>query len=142
MQRTYSQHLLKTEEWNNLTKFALFKHGKDCYKEALTNGSCLVPHEVLENDFFIVSVYGVDDHNTRVTTDVVKIYLAESGYCTTTEESEIESNPSLVEDIYIKLDNTHYSANIYDVDTVEMDVTFEDESTAIYQVLVKSDESD
>lgn len=122
----YCNFSFKSSDWSSLTKFGLFKSRGVCYKVALVEDSCLVPHEVLMGDFFIVSVYGVDADDVRITANECKVYLGKSGYCTTTEESEIESNPSLVEDIYIRLNKT-----------VEMEVTFTDGSSEVYDVVVK-----
>lgn len=72
----------KTSEWDTLRKRALFMCG-DCIKlvELDTDDSCIVPWEALGHHYFIVTVFGVDDSDKRVTTNSVQVDLVGSDYC-------------------------------------------------------------
>lgn len=69
----------KTDIWNEVDKFALFKNRTDTYSMHLGTGNvvdCIVPWEVLKGKYFKVTVYGGD----LITTNEVTIPLVKSGY--------------------------------------------------------------
>jgi len=115
------------ETWDDVTKRVLFtsKHSKVYCKELDNNNQVIVPWEVLTEDYFIFTLYGVGDNDLRITTTRMKVYLEESGFSTEIEK-DLPHNSSIVEDIYNKLNNT-----------IEMEVTFEDDTTKTYNVVVK-----
>ena len=129
----------KTSDWDNLTKFALFKtRGSDTYRIGLVNDTVLVPHEVLTSDYFVFSVYGINSSTLRVTTNQVKVYLANSGYTKTTVPTIPDPSTDIVEEIYIAIaTHTHTLDKITDTDTVEMVVTYDDDTTDTFHVVVK-----
>ena len=136
----------KTDDWNGLTKFALFRtRGTGAYKVAIQQNSLTVPHEVLTNDYFTFSLYGVDNNNKRITTNIIKVYLIQSGYTSTVENPLPDDEPGVIEEIYIAINNRamiehdHTLVDVTDLDTVEMVVTFADESTATYNVVVQDE---
>ena len=72
----------KTDDWNNLEKFAIFKNEKDeayvCNLGDSLQCECTIPEPVLTGTFFRVSVYGGD----RITTNEKTVVLVPSGYTT------------------------------------------------------------
>lgn len=118
----------KDESWDEVTsKRVLFssKHSKVYCKELDANNTVIVPWEVLTEKYFLFTLYGIGDDNLRITTTQKRIVLEESGFKEEIEK-DLPHNSSIVEDIYNKLNNT-----------IEMEVTFEDESTQTYNVVVK-----
>lgn len=69
-----------SEEWDRCAKTVIFERGSDAYEVILNSqGECLVPHEVLKVGSFKVSAFGTRDEMTVITTDCVKLDVAESG---------------------------------------------------------------
>ena len=69
-----------SEEWDRCAKTVIFERGSDAYEVVLNSeGECLVPHEVLKLGSFKVSAFGTRDEMTVITTDCVKLDVAESG---------------------------------------------------------------
>ena len=139
----------KTSDWNDKVKFALFRtRGSGAYKVALDNDSLTVPHEVLTNDYFTFSLYGVNEDNVRITTNIIKVYTIQSGYTSKVENPFPDDDPGVIEQIYLAIneramiEHDHELVDVVDVGTLEMVVTFEDESTATYNVVVVKDESE
>lgn len=89
-----------SEDWLGVKKTALFKKvdiyskatGK-AYKMLLENDMCRVPHEVIENPAFQVSVFGGD----RITANRAEIVVIKSGY----EEGTTPEEPT--PDIYTQI---------------------------------------
>ena len=76
--------LFKTDVWDNVEKFVLFKNKTDNYQIHLGRGcnvDCIVPWEVLKGKYFRLTVYGGDETDL-VTTNEVTIPLVKSGYTT------------------------------------------------------------
>lgn len=118
----------KGDTWDEVTsKRVLFtsKHSKVYCKELDVNNMVIVPWEVLTEKYFLFTLYGIGDDNLRITTTQKRIVMEESGFKEEIEK-DLPENSSIVEDIYNKLSNT-----------VEMEVTFEDGSTQIYDMVVK-----
>ena len=118
----------KSSDWNGLSKFVLFKGVDGVYKVPCANGTVIVPHEVLTDDYFQFSLYGSGTGNVRVTTNEYKVPLAESGYTEDTLNPIPDTELDLVEDIYNRLDNTR-----------EMEVTYGDGSEETLLLVVKDD---
>ena len=117
----------KTEnEWAELTKRVLFRNDENIVycKELDNENKVIVPFEVLVGGYFVFELYGFDE-DIRITTNQVKFYLEDSGFTNIIEEAS-GSSDSLIEDIYNRLNNT-----------VEMEVTYLDDSTETYNVVVK-----
>lgn len=94
-----------SEEWNGLTKTAVFISNTDSvYNMIITNDCCDVPHEVIKSPSFKVSVFG----GNRITTNLLTISVTESGY----EEGEIseEITPDLYEQIMSTSKKTYANA--------------------------------
>lgn len=117
----------KGEEWENLTKRVLFKskNSKVYCKQLNNENKVMVPWEVLVGDSFTFSLYGIGDENLRITTTQKKVRLIDSGFDSKVEEA-LPPTPSIVDDIYNKLNNT-----------IEMEVTYSDGSTDTFDVVVK-----
>ena len=123
----YLVFTFKTTDWNNLSKYCLFKDKTGTYyKKHISTDTVLVPAKCLLDDYFTFTVYGLGDDDLRVTTNEIKVYTGFSGYKSGEGEDDSLDDPTLAEDIYSKLDNT-----------IEMTVVFEDESSATYDVVVK-----
>lgn len=66
-----------SEDWDGLTKTAIFISAKgDVYNQILNDDACVVPWEVIEHPYFIVSVFGGD----RITANKVTVEVTKSGY--------------------------------------------------------------
>jgi hypothetical protein len=115
----YSQEYLqlsftfKTDDWEGLTKFALFKKDKKAYRVALTNDKVMVPNAVLTGDRFTFMVYGVNNEDVRATTHSTLLYLADSGFTEDVEDDLPDDDPALIEQIYIAIDTAESDAEAY-----------------------------
>ena len=91
-----------TEDWDGLTKTAVFKYGNKTYNALLDEtGECVVPWEVLTGTQFSVSVFGGD----LITTGVVNVRVAESGYAS--GSASMERRP----DVYAQITGTLSAIN-------------------------------
>ena len=112
-----------TEDWDNLTKFALFKVGEDNYRQALDNDKVIVPSLVLKNKKFLFTLYGVDNNDLRITTNLVRVNLLESGFVHEAIDDDMLDDPNVVEQIYLAIDtksdkgHTHTKSDITDFPT-------------------------
>lgn len=95
----------QTSDWNGLVKFAIFTVNHKKYRVALVDDKALVPNACLESDTFMFSVYGLDDDDLRVTTNQVMVYLSKSGFCADVENDIPDDDPTIVEAIYLAIDN-------------------------------------
>lgn len=116
----------ENSEWENLTKRVLFRNEEsEVYCKQLDNtNKVVVPFEVLTKGYFIFELYGINE-NMRITTNQVTVYLKNSGYTDIVEEA-LPPSPSVVDDIYAKLDHT-----------IEMEVTYIDDTVETFNVVVK-----
>ena len=91
-------------DWVGLAKFALFKTSEGTLRTALSQDKVLVPASVLSGKKFLFSVYGVDGDDLRITTNLVRVNLLESGFThdTINDDSDLE-DPTTVEEIYIEI---------------------------------------
>lgn len=64
-----------SSEWNNKIKTAVFVNNGVAYNVLLVEDKCTVPHEVIKNPSFSVSVFGGD----LITANVAEIQVQESG---------------------------------------------------------------
>ena len=92
-------------DWTGLGKFAIFKVGSENIRVALSDDKVLVPGKALQGSKVLFTLYGVDNGNLRITTNLVKINLLESGFTKNVinDDSDLD-DPSTVEEIYIELD--------------------------------------
>lgn len=105
----FCNFLFKTEEWDTLNKFCIFKDswGKS-YTQHLgveNNCQCKVPAEVLQGTFFKISVYA----GNLITSTEITVILVPSGYTTSFNEhsssSEKDIFVELFEELSTKIDN-------------------------------------
>ena len=116
----------KDSEWENVTKRVLFRNeDTPVYCKELDNeNKVIVPFEVLTKGYFTFELYG-STNDIRITTNQVTIYLKNSDYTDIVEEA-LPPTPSVLDDIYNKLNNT-----------IEMEVTYTDDTVETYNVVVK-----
>ena len=90
-----------TDEWlGGDTIVACFAHGDDVYKQILdSNHECFVPWEIIKPGHVNVSCYT----GSRVTVNVAKVYILESGYSADAQNSH-EPTPEIYEQILEKID--------------------------------------
>lgn len=104
--------------WNDLNVFAIFKNKNDSYSLAVNVeegiGECVVPHEVLEDRWFRMTLYGGD----LLTTNEVTIYLEESGY-TTDISSTSEATPDVFVQVFEKLEDKADVNHIHSISDVD-----------------------
>lgn len=111
----------KTDDWIDLTKFALFKANNTNYRESITNDKVLVPNACLQENTFSFTIYGIDNDEMRITTNQVYVHLNESGYSQEVENDIPDDDPSIVEEIYLAIaaksdiGHTHTEADITDL---------------------------
>ena len=87
-----------SEEWDNTEKTAIFYNTEDkIYNVLLKDNSCIIPHEVLqENNLFYVGVFGING-TERITSTIINIRLENGAY----KIGETPSEPS--EDVYAQI---------------------------------------
>ena len=70
----------KTEEWNNIEKFAIFKNNRGkaytCFLGKSIECTCTIPSPAMTGNYMKISIYGGD----LITTTELKIILLPSGY--------------------------------------------------------------
>ena len=78
-----AQFDFKTEDWKEAIKTAVFRNVKtgEPYDAILDENMCVVPWEVLnESGVFEVSVYGIKDDGSRITTNIDVVNLNSTIY--------------------------------------------------------------
>ena len=103
----------KTDDWNGLTKFALFTSQGKTYRVPITNGKATAPNAVLTGDRFSIGAYGLGEDELRVTTNRCRFSLAESGYTIDIENDLPDVDPSVLEQIYLDIDKAKSEAEDY-----------------------------
>lgn len=107
----YAQFTFETDEWAGLTHTALFRLGETSYAVILDeNETCLVPHEVLEeqNGHVYVSVFAGE----RITANEAQFVVYKSGF---SDDPETPAPPS----------QTVYEQLVNMVEGIEADVRAE-----------------
>lgn len=92
-----------TDEWENGTATAIFRNNGEAYNAILDQtNTCLVPHEVLDTEdrYVFVSVFCGD----RVTANMAKVFVADSGWSDDMEASE-PPTPSVYAQIIERMDD-------------------------------------
>ena len=91
-----------TEDWQGFSKTAIFATKSNAYGVLIDeNGQCDVPWEAIDNMGYVtVSVFG----GNRITTDLAKFFVAESGYKET--ETTQDPTPTVYEQIIGYFDET------------------------------------
>lgn len=106
-----------SKDWTPFSKFAIFKHENKNYRVAIVENECIVPGDVLQDDRFVITLYGVND-DIRITTNKVLIHLRDSGFVTDYDESG-EFNPDMTETLMelvdTKVDKTVYNTTIENI---------------------------
>lgn len=102
----YAEFRFLTDEWINVPKTALFKYEKESYSFVLEDGRCKVPHEVIKEGYFTVSVYG----GSLITVDSAKVKVYKSGYDPNADEPE-EPTPTVYEQIRDIMQRTQETAD-------------------------------
>ena len=82
-----------SEDWDGLTKTALFRKNGHSYGVILENDKCIVPWEAIKPGTTYVSVFGGE----LITTDIVELHIEHSGY-TDPEETQ-PPTPTVYEQI-------------------------------------------
>ncbi len=88
-------HFSFSNDWDDVNKTAVFKHGEDVYNVILIDDACLVPHEVIKANYFTVSVFGGD----LITVDKSDVFVCACGL----EEGQTPSEPT--PDVYAQILN-------------------------------------
>ena len=93
-----------SNDWSeDFTKFAIFKTNNANYRVTILEDECYVPFDVLEHRRFVITVYGVNAEDVRITTNQVWLRLEDSGFVTSYDESG-EFNPDMTEQIWLAMD--------------------------------------
>ena len=102
-----------SEDWSGLAKFALFKTSDGTLRTALSQDKVVVPASVLTDKKFLFSVYGVDGNDLRITTNLVRVNLLESGFTheVINDDSDLDE-PTTVEEIYTEIAKKAYSSDM------------------------------
>jgi len=115
----------KDPDWSDVCKRILFhSRSSETYcKELDENHEVIVPWEVLTEDYFVFNLYGVDE-SLRITTTPKKVSLGNSGYSDEVEKP-LPPTPSVLDDIYDRLDNADSSISVIgeSVDALEVTVS-------------------
>ena len=118
----------ETDDWTGLNKYCLLRVSGELYRVELENDSVTLPVGVLTSDRLVITLYGSDDKDYRITTNMVSIILGKSGY----NIEDISDIPD-IEDIYALIESkasTKYvndqlslKANITEIPTKTSDLT-------------------
>ena len=118
----------ESDDWTGLNKYCLLRVNGELFRVELDNDQVTLPVGVLTSDRLIITLYGSDDKDYRITTNMVSIILGKSGY----NIEDIGDIPD-IEDIYALIEskastkyvNTQLSlkANITDIPTKTSDLT-------------------
>lgn len=100
-----------TDEWNNLTKTAIFSYNNNSKEVILDeDDNCLVPWEAIQEEGDVyVSVFAGD----LITANKSRVHIYESGY-TSDIESEQEPTPSIYVQLLEKMDTIEQNHNNID----------------------------
>jgi hypothetical protein len=99
-----AQFDFKTEDWKETVKTAVFRNTKTGkpYDAILDENTCVVPWEVLsESGVFEVSVYGVKEDGSRITTDIDSVNLNSTIYGGSATQ---EPSPTVYETLVLGID--------------------------------------
>ena len=126
----------ETDDWTGLNKYCLLRVSGELYRVELENDSVTLPVGVLTSDRLVITLYGSDDKDYRITTNMVSIILGKSGY----NIEDISDIPD-IEDIYALIESkasTKYvndqlslKANITEIPT-KKSVPIKADNTAIF----------
>ena len=88
----------KTEDWMDKTHYCILQNNiHKNYLFLITSEGVMVPASVLTGRYFYITVYGVDENDTRITTNVLKIRLKESDF--TIDISSVSADHDVVNTI-------------------------------------------
>ena len=122
----------KDPDWSDICKRILFhSRSSETYcKEWDENHEVIVPWEVLTEDYFVFNLYGVGDESLRITTTPKKVSLGNSDY-TDEIEKPLPPTPSVLDDIYNKLDNADSSISVIGESVEGLESTVSSHTTAL-----------
>lgn len=111
-----------SEEYNGLSKKAVFTNGENTYSQIINNNECIIPYEVLENEgAIIIGVYGYETSGEtlikRYSPTPVQFYVDKGSY-TIAEESE-QPSPSVIEQLEEQIETN--ANNISTLQTTKAD---------------------
>lgn len=97
--------IFEGQDWKNNTKYTILNDSldKSYIFEIHDAEPIIVPSKIVDGEYFIVGVYGVDESNQRITTNVYEMQLRHSNYTTNLTPVEFESK-DVFGDIYDRLD--------------------------------------
>ena len=98
-----------SEDWNTFTKFALFKHDDATTRIGLVEDRICIPSSLLQTDKIVFSLYGLKTENDiihRITTNIVRLQLLDSGYTQDVDDPIDDEEIDIVEQIYIAIEET------------------------------------
>ena len=90
----------ESDDWTGLNKYCLLRVSGELYRVELDNDSVTLPVGVLTSDRLIITLYGTDNEDYRITTNMVSIILGKSGY----NIEDIGDIPD-IEDIYALIES-------------------------------------
>ena len=90
----------ESDDWTGLNKYCLLRVNGELYRVELDNDQVTLPVGVLTSDRLIITLYGSDDEDYRITTNMVSIILGKSGY----NIEDIGDIPD-IEDIYALIES-------------------------------------
>lgn len=109
-----AQFTVKGDIWNDVDLFVIFTDAWDDKTTVhLNNGTCIVPGNCLDSNFFKITVYGGD----RITTNNVIIPLIDSGYDPhhsihhSCNKNSKDIFVEIFEKMHIKIDDVLYADN-------------------------------
>ena len=102
-----------SDDWTGLAKFALFKTSEGTLRSALSQDKVTVPVCALSDKKFLFSLYGVDGNDLRITTNLVRVNLLESGFTheVINDDSDLDE-PTTVEEIYTEIAKKAYITDV------------------------------
>ena len=111
-----------SEEYNGLSKKAVFTNGENTYSQIISNDECIIPYEVLENEgAIIIGVYGYEISGEtlikRYSPTPVQFYVEKGSY-TIAEESE-QPSPTIIEQLEAQIETN--ANNISTLQTTKAD---------------------
>jgi len=95
-----------SDDWESFTKFALFKHDDKTTRIGLVEDRICIPSSLLQTDKIVFSLYGLKTENDiihRITTNIVRLQLLDSGYTQDVDDPIDDEEVDIVEEIYIAI---------------------------------------
>lgn len=129
----------KTDDWEPMGKFAIFKTGKLNFRVAINDDECIVPFDALQYNQFALTLYGIDG-DTRITTNLVYIKLGKSGFVTEYDESSY-FNPDMTEELLDLVEQKVY-ISVFDETVTNINESISELGTNKTVTITKQDVAD